>query len=192
MIVESVQAEFELYPSKTSFSSFYYLVTSSFYYLVLTSCMSLSFLTTTDECTIKKSDSNGFSEGFSYNTFKTIEGMCTDCSTDDICEDMVGDSVTCVDGYAVNYDNGDDDDDGIDDNRLCKLYKQASRERQYATVKRDLKILPFVFLLLLVGGFFVSGAYTYFMRHKRAAAVLLEKDDGDLNDSPKGTFTQMS
>jgi hypothetical protein len=148
--------------------------------------------TTTDECTIKKSDSNGFSDGFGYNTFKTIEGMCTDCSTDDICEEMVeDDSVTCVDGYSVD-NGGDDDDDGIDDSRLCKLFKQASKERKYATVKRDLEILPFVLLLLLAGGFFVSGAYTYFVRHKRAAAALLEKEHGDLNDTPKGSFTQMS
>ncbi len=92
-----------------------------------------SFTTKTDECTIKKSDGNGFSDGFGYNTFSTIETMCTDCANDDTCKDLVDESVQCADGYAVDYDGGDDD--GIDDNRLCTLCNQASKERQYATIK---------------------------------------------------------
>jgi cbb3-type cytochrome oxidase subunit 3 len=117
--------------------------------------------------------------------------MCTDCANDDTCKDLVDESVQCADGYSVDYDAGDDD--GIDDNRLCKLFKQASKERQYAKRKRELTIMPFVFLLLLIGGFYVSGTYTYFVRHKRAeaSAAMLETDD-DLNDSSKVNFAQLT
>jgi hypothetical protein len=103
---------------------------------------------------------------------------------------MVDESVECADGYSVDYESGDDD--GIDDNRLCKLFKQASKERQYAKRKREFTIMPVVFLLLLIGGFYGSGAYTYFVRHKRAAAAALLEKDGDLNDSPKVNFAQMT
>jgi hypothetical protein len=152
-----------------------------------------TIITTTDECTIKKSDGNGFSDGFGYNTFSTIETMCTDCANDDTCKDLVDESVQCADGYAVDYDGGDDD--GIDDNRLCKLFKQASKERQYAKRKREFTIMPVIFLLLLLGWFAASGTYTYFIRHKRASeAALLEKDDdlNDTNDSSKVHFAQLA
>lgn len=147
-------------------------------------------LTTTDECTIKKSDQIGFSEGFGYNTFSTIETMCTDCANDDVCKDLVGESVQCAEGYSVDYDGGDDD--GIDDNRLCKLFKQASKERQYAKRKREFTLMPVVFLLLLLGGFFASSTYTYFVRHKKAAEAALLEGNDDLNDSSKGNFAQMT
>ena len=169
-------------PTKTCLSSFLSLVTSR-----------LSFsLTTTDECTIKKSDTDGFSDGFGYNTFSTIESMCTDCANDDTCKDLVDESVQCANGYSVDYDGGDDD--GFDDNRLCKLFKQASKERQYAKRKREYEVMPVIILLLLIGGFFASGTYTYFVRHKRASAALLEKDDdlNDTNDSSKVHFAQLA
>jgi hypothetical protein len=63
---------------------------------------------------------------------------------------MVGDSVTCVDdGYSVVDSNLTTT--VMDRRQSTSFYKQA--EERYATTVRG-TCVPFVFLLLLAGGFF--------------------------------------
>jgi hypothetical protein len=166
-----------------------------FFYFTIT-------ITNTDECTIKKSDVNGFAEGFGYNTFSTVQNMCTDCSDDGVCDNMIGDSVTCTDGYAVSNDNGndnddadsEDNDDGGGNSRICKLFKQASKEIKYAKRKKQFTVLPIIFLMFALAGLFLSSSYTYFVRHRGTdvdTSGMLEKGDLDRNNTAVG-FTQMS
>jgi hypothetical protein len=124
-----------------------------------------------DACTIKRTDQSDFSDGFSYNTFETIQSMCTDCSDTDMCSDFSQSSLICNDG---TNDNANVDEDGM---QVCKRYKQASKERIYAKDKRKLPLsMDIVFLAVFLCGLSTFLSYTYYLRHRNRRDNSGDKD----------------
>ena len=105
-------------------------------------------------------DSGGYGGKFSRNTFLSLEDMCISCDSG-MCDNMEQ-GFECVEGYNANANVEDD-------MKVCKTYKKVTKEWTYASPKRNYHIALLVFALFLVV-LFCAGAYTYFVRHKRAAA----------------------
>ncbi|KAL7556812.1 hypothetical protein ACA910_005247 [Epithemia clementina (nom. ined.)] len=115
-----------------------------------------------EECTVKKDEkSGGYGENFSRNTFFSMEEMCIPCESSGLCDDMEQ-GLQCVEGKNVN-ENVDDD------MKVCKTYKKVTKEWIYASPKRTYPVALCVMVMILAS-LFCFGSYTYYVRHKRAAA----------------------
>ena len=133
-----------------------------------------------DECTIKTTTS--VDNGFSYNTFATIERMAIPCNADnsETCRELYENIVAfCENGVAENADDQNA-------NNICKA--AAASGRVYTYYKKPLfKKTPIV---LLVVAFFGLGvlvgflSYTYYVRHRRSVMIPLASLDGAPSSPP--------
>lgn len=113
------------------------------------------------DCTIRSSDNSDFTSSFAYNTFQTIEKVCTDCDNSDVCDEALN-AYQCVNGYNKN--------ENLDDSymKVCRSYKQAMKEWKYAKAKGKSPLPGIIFGMSIVC-LFVMLSYTYYVRHKKAA-----------------------
>ena len=87
-----------------------------------------------------------------------MESVCLSCE-DGICEEILNDATTCVDGRAA--------DGGEDDMGVCKTYKRMSKEWTFSSAKKKSPLPLIIFFMVLFGllGFL---SYSYYVRHKNA------------------------
>ena len=125
-----------------------------------------------EECTIKTSTLQD--EGFSYNTFRTIEKLQLDCSIADEspCKDIFNNAIYC----------GDDEADDEDASRLCKAAKSAARVYTYyrKPLYKKVPIIPIVLLIVVLGTGFGLLSYTYYVRHRRHSSIHLDGGNENL------------
>uniref|UniRef100_A0A7S2AAE9 4Fe-4S ferredoxin-type domain-containing protein n=1 Tax=Trieres chinensis TaxID=1514140 RepID=A0A7S2AAE9_TRICV len=122
-----------------------------------------------DECSVKAS--SAYDLDFAFNTFETIETMCVDCSQDDTCDDLYGDSLHCRNGVASGQD---------EDIPVCKTLSRASKEWTFAERRKSHTgtIIYSILAISFVGLFFFL-SYTYFVRHQ-SKVVLTSLEYGDV------------
>jgi hypothetical protein len=127
-----------------------------------------------NECTIKTTTSAD--NGFSYNTFATIERMAIPCNADNsqTCRELYENNVAfCENGVAENADDQNA-------NNICKA--AAASSRVYTYYKQPLfKKTSIVLLVVAVSAIaFSLGflSYTYYVRHRRSAMIPLASLDG--------------
>lgn len=119
-----------------------------------------------EDCTVKTSQE--LDQGFTYPTFSFMEDGCIDCSAG-LCADLYDASLHCVNG---NNQNGNQDDD---DMPVCKTAKSTA-ERTYSKRRKQLKFMPLIILVAILGLLALFGSYSYYVRHKNPLAEPLSTD----------------
>lgn len=132
-----------------------------------------------DECTVNTKVDPAID--FNYNTFGTVEEICTSCDgNDEVCANLYEDSVHCNGATAFNEN---------EDNGMCKKFYNNVREVTYAKRKNDLNfwgpILTGIFLIFGCG----FCAQTYYIRHRNKnvdeKSLSLSKFDHGESGPPK-------
>eukprot|EP00550_Attheya_septentrionalis_P007273 CAMPEP_0198289436 /NCGR_PEP_ID=MMETSP1449-20131203/7608_1 /TAXON_ID=420275 /ORGANISM="Attheya septentrionalis, Strain CCMP2084" /LENGTH=342 /DNA_ID=CAMNT_0043987753 /DNA_START=25 /DNA_END=1053 /DNA_ORIENTATION=- len=125
-----------------------------------------------EDCTVKTGSE--LDNGFSYDTFKTVETFCGSCSTG-MCDDLYPYALHCFGAYNMNA-NAAEDGDGVNSKSICKAAAQKTNNYK-RTRKQKWHIIPVFLVVFSLFGGLTFGSYTYYIRHRDMDAAPMSSDD---------------
>lgn len=130
-----------------------------------------------EECTVKKGSAE-LDKGFEYNTFQTVQSLCSACNNgDDVCEELYQGSAHCVNGYDKYNNNGGDDEDDEGDVDVCKAYEKVTKEWTYYEERKPTYWLPVTIIVVGVLSFCSCKSYMYYIRHRHKVPLSEQGND---------------